>query len=241
MIAGHDLHGAYGSLKKVVPLTVFEPYVLWKVGGLSEWSGGFRLASAPNLDALLGFDYSLEMIKQWGHTGALDRDAYAGAIVLGKALPGPWKPHVSAEYDLASGNRNPTGKTIGTFDQLYPTDHLFYGVLDIIGFENMRQARVGADVKPAKKLQVNVDYRWDSLDSPRDNLYATTGAVSVKPKAGNTATAVGTELDWTAIWSPAPVWKIGAGIGHLFPGAFLTRNSPGSSMTFPYGFVQRSF
>jgi hypothetical protein len=240
-VAGHNLHGAYGSLKKIVPYTVFEPYVLWKTGGLSEFSGGFRLASAPNIDALQGFDYSLEMIRQWGHTGVLNRDSYAGAIVAGKTLPVPWRLRFSGEYDLASGNRNPSGKTIGTFDQLYPTNHLFYGALDIIGWENMRQARVGADVKPTKKLQFNLDYRWDSLDSPRDNLYAATGTISVKPKAGNTATGVGTELDFTTQWNATPVWKIGAGVGHLFPGEFLKLNSQGSPMTFPYGFVQRSF
>ncbi len=240
-VAGHNLHGAYGSLKKMVPYTVFEPYVLWKTGGLSVISGGFRLASAPNVDALQGFDYSLEMIRQWGHTGVLDRNSYAGALVAGKTLPVPWKLRLSGEYDLASGNRNPTGKTVGTFDQMYPTNHLFYGALDIIGWQNMRQARVGADVKPIKKLQFNLDYRWDSLDSPRDALYDATGKVSVKPKAGNTARDVGTEFDFTTQWNATAQWRIGAGVGHLFPGEFLKLNSSGSSMTFPYGFVQRSF
>jgi hypothetical protein len=240
-VAGHNLHGAYGSLKKVVPYTVFEPYVLWKTGGLSVISSGFRLASAPNIQALQGFDYSLEMIRQWGHTGALDRESYAGALVLGKTLPLPWKLRFSAEYDLASGNRSPTGKTIGTFDQLYPTEHSFSGPLDIMGWQNMRQPRVGADVKPTKKLQMQVDYRWDSLDSPRDALYDATGKASVKPKAGNAARDVGTEINFTAQWNATPVWRIGAGLGHLFPGEFLKLNSSGSPMTFPYGFVQRSF
>jgi alginate export protein len=240
-VAGHNLHGAYGSLKKAVPFTVFEPYVLWKTGGLSVVSGGFRLASAPNVGAPRGFDYSLEMIRQWSHTGLRDRTSYAGALMVGKTLPSPWKLRFSGEYDLASGNRNPTGKTIGTFDQMYPTNHLFYGALDIIGWQNMRQARVGADVKPAKKLQFNLDYRWDSLDSPRDALYDVAGKVSVKPKAGNTARDVGTELDFTTQWNATAQWRIGAGIGHLLPGEFLKLNSSGSSMTFPYAFVQRSF
>jgi len=240
-VAGHNLHGAYGSLKKVVPYTVFEPYVLWKTGGLSVLSGGFRLASAPGVAALHSFDYSLEMIRQWGHTGLLNRESYAGAILLGKTLPVAWKLRFSGEYDLASGNRSPTGKTIGTFDQLYPTEHLFSGPLDVMGWQNMRQPRVGADIKPTKKLQFQADYRWDSLDSPRDALYDATGKVSVKPKTGNTTRDVGTEVNFTAQWNATPVWKIGAGVGHLFSGEFLKLNSSGSPMTFPYGFVQRSF
>jgi hypothetical protein len=240
-VPGHDLHGAYGSLKKIVPFTVFEPYLLWKVGGVDEWSGGMRLASVRDLPALMGFDYTLEMVRQWGHNGLLNREAYAGALVLGKTLPVAWKLRFSAEYDIASGNRNPNGKNVETFDQLYPTEHFFSGPLDVMGWQNMRQPRVGVDIKPTKKLQFQGDYRWDSLDSARDALYDSTGKVSVKPKAGNTARDVGTELNFTAQWSATPVWRIGAGVGHLFPGEFLKLNSSGSPMTFPYGFVQRSF
>lgn len=240
-VAGHDLHGAYGSLKKIVPFTVFEPYLLWRVGGIDEWSGGMRLASVRDLPALEGFDYTLEMIRQWGHNGALTREAYAGALVLGKTLPVAWRLRFSTEYDLASGNRSPTGKNVETFDQLYPTEHFFSGPLDMMGWQNMRQPRVGADIRPTKKLMFQMDYRWDSLDSPRDALYDSTGKASVKPKAGNTATDVGTELNFTTQWNATPQWKIGAGIGHLFPGEFLKLNSAGSPMTFPYGFVQRTF
>jgi hypothetical protein len=240
-VAGHDLHGAYGSLKKVVPFTVFEPYLLWKTGGISEWSGGMRLASVRGLKELHGFDYTLEMVRQWGHNGALNREAYAGALVLGKTLPGSWKPRISGEYDIASGNRSATGKNVETFDQLYPTEHFFSGPLDVMGWQNMRQPRVGLDIKPTKKLQFLADYRWDSLDSPRDALYDSTGKASVKPKAGNTSRDVGTEVNFTTQWNATAQWRVGAGVGHLFAGQFLKLNSSGSSMTFPYGFVQRSF
>jgi hypothetical protein len=240
-VAGHNLHGAYGSIKKVVPYATLEPYVLWKTGGFSVWTGGFRLASDRTAAALKGFDYTLELDRQGGHNGTLNREAYAGALVAGKTLPVKWKLRFSAEYEIASGNRSPSGKNIETFDQLYPTEHIFSGPLDIMGWQNMRQPRVGADIKPTKKLQFQADYRWDSLDSPRDALYDSTGKASVKPKAGNTTRDVGTELNFTTAWNATPQWKFGAGVGHLFPGEFLKLNSSGSSMTFPYGFLQRSF
>lgn len=241
-VAGHNLHGVYGSFSKIVPKSVFEPYVLWKTGGLSIYSAGVRLAAAPGTAGLGGFDYQVETIRQWGHVGALDRKAFSGTAMLGKSIPTlPWKARASAEYSMASGDRNPSDKTSGTFDQLYPTNHLFYGVLDIIGWQNMRQMRIGADAKPHQRLQMAVDYRWDWLDSARDSLYDATGKVSVKPKAGNTARDVGREIDFTGLWSASAQWKIGAGIGHLFPGSFLKLNSAGSSMTFPYLFAQYAF
>jgi Alginate export len=37
---GFNIHGAYGSFKKVAPKAVLEPYLLWKTGGVSIWTGG---------------------------------------------------------------------------------------------------------------------------------------------------------------------------------------------------------
>jgi hypothetical protein len=63
----------------------------------------------------------------------------------------------------------------------------------------------------------------------------------LKAKPGYTARDVCTELDLTTEWNATAVWRIGGGLGHLFPGTFLKLNSAGSPMTFPYVFVQRSF
>src|SRR5262245_22349178 len=44
---GSNIHGAYGSFRRVVPHAVVEPYLLWKTGGVSIWTGGLRAAAMP--------------------------------------------------------------------------------------------------------------------------------------------------------------------------------------------------
>ena len=239
---GFNIHGAYGSMTKVVPKAVFEPYVLWKTGGVSIWTGGFRLAAMPGTPGLHGFDYQTEIVRQGGRAGSLHHSATAAYGIAGYSMAKPaWKPHVSAEFSYASGDRDPNDRTRRTFDHLLPTNHLFYGITDPTGWQNMRMARIGADAKPRAGLQVNLDYRWLWLDSAADALYDVSGRAVVRPKSGNTARSIGTELDFSCVWSVSKQLKIGGGVGHLFAGDFLKQNAGGSGQTFPYISAQYSY
>jgi len=240
---GNNIHGAYGSLKKIVPFTSFEPYLFWKVGHESLYTGGVRFLKAPGTPGLGRVDYELEGADQWGTVGVKTARAYALSSIVGETLTaGGWMPRVSTEYDEATGNRNPSDPTrLSTFDQLLGTNHGLYGITDQVGWKNMRQYRLGADAKATKTLRLAVDYRMLWLMTPKDDLYDATGALSVKPKAGNTATKIGNEIDVSGNWQFAKQWRLSGGIGHLTAGQFLTQNSKGSNMTFPYGALQWTF
>lgn len=241
-IAGNNIHGAYGSLKKLIPGATFEPYLLWKTGGRSVWTGGFRLAGtlAPNVD------YQTELVRQWGTIGSgaskVNQSAYAGYGILGYRLSNvAWTPHFSGEYSYASGDSHPNSGTHTTFDQLLGTNHLFYGLMDNVGWQNINDVRVGLDAAPTKGFTMKVDYHWFWLASASDALYNAAGIPIVRPKAGNTARNVGTELDFQGSWTTTSQWTIGGGVGHLFAGEFLKQNSGGSGQTFPYLFTQYNF
>jgi hypothetical protein len=57
-----------------------------------------------------------------------------------------WSPRCGGEYDWASGNAAPPSRTVGTFDQQYPSNHNAFGPEDIFGYENIREARVSLDL-----------------------------------------------------------------------------------------------
>jgi len=239
---GFNIHGAYGSFKRLVPRATVEPYLLWKTGRVSIWTAGLRVAAMPGTPGLHGFDYQAEFAKQWGTLGTLSHSAAAGYAIAGYSTgKRAWTPHLSAEFSHASGDPNPGSGTHRTFDQLLPTNHLFYGISDPVGWQNMNMARVGADVKPHKRLQVGADYRELWLDSARDALYNVAGGAAVKPLAGNTARHIGGEADLSATWAVSSQWRLGAGFGHLTAGRFLKENSKGSGQTFPYLFAQYSY
>lgn len=239
---GANIHGAYGFFRKLVPTASIEPYLLLKTGNAGIWSAGLRTASLPSAKALRGFDYQIEFVRQWGTLARQDHRAWALSLVTGRTIGNhAWKPRVSGEYSYATGDRDPNDQTHRTFDHLLGTNHLFYGLADAVGWQNMHNVRVGADGKPRKNIQVNVDYHWLWLASATDALYDVSGRPTIRPRAGNTARSIGTELDATIVWSMSREWKAGGGIGRLFAGEFLKRNSGGSGQTFPYVFAQYSF
>jgi hypothetical protein len=217
---GFNIHGAYGAFKRVIPRATVEPYLLWKTGRVSIWTAGMRVVgTAPH-----NFDYQAEFAHQ--------NSAAAGYAILGYATgKRNWAPHFSAEYSHASRR----------FDQLLPTNHLFYGITDPTGWQNMNMARAGVDLKPRKQLQLNADYRELWLASASDPLYAVNGTAAVKPRAGNTARRIGGEIDFSGSWAISPQWKLGAGVGHLAAGDVLKENTKGSGQTFPYLFAQYSY
>ncbi|MBI1790704.1 MAG: alginate export family protein [Acidobacteria bacterium] len=242
---GENFHGIYSTFLKAVPESVLEPYLFYKTnprvagGSLGLYTAGARLVSKPGSKKLYGLDYSAEAARQWGHSGSSGVGAWAGYGIAGYTLsPVRWTPRFSAEYSYASGDRYPRDGKIGTFDNLYPTNHLFYGLADLVAWQNIHNPRLGLDLKPHKKMKVVVDHHWFWLASRYDHLYNAGLGIAVRaPQGGALHRDIGREADLTCVYTLSPRGSFGAGIGHLFPGRFLKENTPGSSTTFPYVFA----
>jgi hypothetical protein len=145
-LPGQNLYGAYASFTDVLPKSTFQPYLLWKTlphvkseegvpGSADVYTVGFRWVG--KLPA--GFDYATEMAKQMGHFLNDDVVAWAGYWIVGCSVPRvPLKPRLSVEYDYATGDKGRGDGRIGTFDQLYPTNHPYYGIVDMEGWRNLK-------------------------------------------------------------------------------------------------------
>jgi len=248
-IPGQNLYGAYASFTDAVPSPRFSPF-LWKTlphvkseegapGSADIYTAGFRWVG--NLPA--GFDYAAEMAKQMGHYSNDDIVAWAGYWIAGYTVPGaPLNPRLSVEYDYATGDKARGDGRIDTFDQLYPTNHSYYGIVDMVGWRNLRDFRSGINLAPRHNVQLTFNYNWFWLASAQDGLYNAAAALIVKPPArGALSTDVGSEADIIFSYSLFPQVTIGSGFGHLFPARFLKENSPGSGTSFPYGFLTYRF
>ena len=239
---GNNLYGIYGGWEKVIPGATVEPYFLWRrQSGLKSELGipgisNFGTVGVRWVGKLpVNFDYGTEMDKQAGSLGADTISAWAGHWVLGKTLiTTRFKPRFSVEYNYASGDRNAKDGTRGTFDQLYPTAHDKYGLADQVGWKNIRNARAGVDLKLAKKwgLAGRYDAWW--LADPHDALYSAASAVVAHNSSGTAGRFVGQELDSVVGYTFSKFLQVGGGFGHIFPGTFLNKTTPGESYNFPY-------
>ena len=238
---GNRFAGAYATSAKVIPKGSVEPYVFFRrdvnqraeagaLGSLRQVTTGARFVG--RLPARL--DYNVEMDVQSGSLGSDSVSAWAGHWQLRETIPGKMVPHVTAEYNFASGDENPADGTRGTFDQLYPTGHDKYGLSDQIGWRNIHHARVGFDVSPFKATPITVNYHSYWLAESRDALYAASGAVVARVPAGAASRKVGQEIDVQVSRPLSPQLALAAGYSHLFAGPFLKEATPGHSYTGPF-------
>ncbi len=248
---GNPFYGAYGTLGKLIPKASIEPYAFWRLaptgyaaayangakGHLDEGTFGVRIAG--KLPA--HFDYSTEMARQTGTLGTSNIAAWAGHWVAGRTFETAWTPRAYVEYNFASGTSNPTGNTVGTFDQLYPSGHDKFGLTDQVGWRNIKDLRTGIEAKPLRKLTCSTTFHDYWLADARDGLYTATGAVVAKSPAGAAGTHVGEELDFQGIYKWNKAIQFGAGYGQLFTGQFLNKTTKGKDFSYPYFMTSYAF
>jgi hypothetical protein len=241
---GNAVYGAYGYVNDVIPNAVLEPFVLWrrqpsvaveaaasKNGRQNEKAFGLRLKGKAK--GML--DYSAEAIAERGSDGPNAIRAWAstvGAAYRFEKTGG--RPRLFAQYDFASGDHRSTDGTHGTFDTMYPTAHDRFGLTDQFGWQNISTARGGVTVEPHHRWTLTAQYLNFSLTSATDGLYNTSGGLIVRDPTGRSGTHIGEECDFYSWYELNSHVNIGAGVGHLMPGSFLSNTTTGPTFNYSY-------
>ena len=246
---GNNLHGAYGTIEKLIPNATIEPYVLWRVGrGTRTEAGAPGVLSRPVYGGRIvgklpgSLDYGAEMVGQTGSVGTDTIRAWAGHWVTGYTLPKVKKTtRIVAEYNYASGDQSTTDGKQQTFDQLYPTGHDKYGLSDQVGWKNIHDVRSGVEFKATKKLSMNTFYHAWWLPSRTDALYNAAGAAIARVTAGTAGRFVGQEADIQGTYALRPELSLGGGFANIFPGTYLKNATPGKAYRFSYAMATYTF
>jgi hypothetical protein len=238
---GEHLYGTYWSNTKLAAGSTLDAFLMAKTQSLvtgelgsrgqstTYMGGGRALGNLP-----WGLDYSALFARQWGNYASDGISAWGGFSIVGWTVKdSAWKPRLSAEIDLASGDRNARDGTRGTFDQCYGSFHDFLGIADRLGWRNSRNLRAGFDFSVRRKMKVHADVRDLSLMTVQDGLYNASGTRDVF-NAKAASRHVGVEFDSYFVYQLNAVTSFGAGFGHLLPGAYLNDSTKGGAYTFPY-------
>lgn len=196
---------------------------------------GGRLKSAPGQFG--NWDYTLEGAYQFGDfrpsAGAarLDQNAFAvitqGGYTFGDV---PGKPRLGAEYDFSTGDSNPNDGTHGTFDNLFPTNHKFYGYMDFVSLQNIHDVRGIFQLHPVPRLSLALEGHGFWLADTHDYFYGvtglprTTGGYGIHPGYSN---FIGTELDAVAGYALSRFAQLEVGYGHFFTGTYIQQSLAG--------------
>jgi hypothetical protein len=242
---GNNIYGAYGGIDHIIPNSVLEPFVLWRVqpsvavettakvktGRQDEWAYGVRFKGVT----LKSLDYSGEWIGERGSDGSNVIRAKADQLGFGYRIDRVWwKPRVFWQYDYASGDKHPSDGEHGTFDTMYPTAHDRFGLTDQFGWQNIISERAGLTIEPRHRWTVTGQYLDLWLDSATDALYNTSGGSIVRDSKGKSGTHIGQEFDAYTWYELNAHVNVGVGVGHLEGGEFLQHLTKAPNYNAPY-------
>jgi hypothetical protein len=152
----------------------------------------------------------------------------------------PMTPQLWVGYDWASGDHHPgTTDTHGTFNQLFPFGHYYFGFLDLVGRQNIEDLNFEAVVWPMKWITCCAQYHMFRLDAARDAMYGPASQVIRVDPTGRAGRDVGNELDLWTNFHLSQNQDIWVGYSKLYEGSFLKKTGPGPSPELFY--VQYSF
>jgi hypothetical protein len=207
---------------------------------------GYRTKTKPG--AYGPWDYGLELMWQTG-----DRTAVFPATPVAAARSAPrldqnawafvaqgsytWKdvpltPKAAAIISMASGDRSSTDKNSETFQNLLPSNHGLYGIMDLSSLQNIEDYRLSFSVKPSAALNVALEYHQQYLENTNDYWYNVAGVPRNTPGAApgsgkgfginpGYSNDIGQEADLIAGWTVTKGALLEIGVGHFFRGDYV--------------------
>lgn len=184
-----------------------------------------------------------EAVGQVGHRAG--RDVLAGALDAIGTVPLAPRLSLSVQGSLASGGGS--GGASHTFDQLYPSAHDRHGLLDLAGWQNLRDLGVWVRYEPDRRTGVKLQVHHLELQSKRDAWYGAGGAPNRGPSGafvdptGRSGRDLGNEIDLDASHVVDARGTARAGIGLFRPGRFVRSFNGGATRDQVFGYVQYTF
>jgi len=186
--------------------------------------------------------FDLEAALQFGENKGRHQRAWAWHSSASHPL-GP-KTTGFIELNAASGGGN--SDNVFTFDNLYPTNHKFYGSMDMQAWKNMNEVAAGVIHQLNAKSTVSFKVYSFSLHDPSDAWYGATGGAN-KGKNGDfidptgaSGRNVGTEFNLEGSYIQSKDFQLSGGLGLFQPGSFVKSRNGGMAKSQIWIFLQAS-
>ncbi len=202
-------------------------------GNQTRHTVGARIAAKKGIvDATVEGYYQFGKVGAAGAASTTDINAGAFHIDAGVTLPAPMNPRIGAEFNYGSGDDSGTDGDAGTFSQLFPTNHIHFGYMDLMSWQNMVTFGGNLQLRPTKNSHFEIAGHYMRLAEKNDAWYgAGQGVFKTSPTAnGHSEKSLGGEIDivYTLFFQNNKVgWQIGA--GHFFTGDYSKKSNNGTA------------
>jgi hypothetical protein len=241
-----EIPGAWAKAMK----TKLEMYALYvnrpsmtfntTTAGEDRYTLGTRLTANPK-----PFDFDLEPDYQFGRFDGAATHSFSVAAIGGYTLEkATFTPRTFVGFDIASGGSH--DRPGDAFDQLFPSAHDQFGIIDAIGRQNVIDVHPGVTLnllenKPgAQRLTLLTQYRQFWRESDQDAVYTSSGTI-LRTSGGSDASSIGGEVDVQVNWQLNRYISAYAGYCHFFHGEFISETGPHNDIDFAYSAVTLTF
>ena len=235
-----DFVGIYAGINEITPGLSAEGYGLLLLdqmkaaGEVGVGNTGFVTVGTRLFGNSGAIDYSGELAYQNGDVRDDDLSAYAFAAKAGYTLEdNDWNPRFGVEVAYASGDDDPTDGDNGTFQTLFPTNHMHYGYADLVAWSNIINFRGSISVQPADRVQVAIDYHHFQLADENGGWFNAGGGL-IRPGAAGADDHLGDEIDLTVKWGITEEVMLQTGWSYFLAGDFVSDTGDDPDANFFY-------
>lgn len=201
----------------------------YQKGQLKEYTVGNRFKGKKS-----NIDYGIEWAYQFGSKSHNLIDAFAFHSELGYTFSKlKWSPRIETEYNHGSGDDDPNDGRARNFDNLFPTNHIYYGYMDFASLRNLNHVKIGTSVKPTEKIKFAIDYHFFLLDTNRSAWFNSAQNV-IRSANANASTDIGRELDLALWYQMTKHAKLLIGYGYFSAGPFVQDTGADANANFFY-------
>lgn len=176
------------------------------------------------------FLFDFEGMVQRGTYVNRDHKAYAYTAAVGYEFQEVhWRPQAWIGCDYASGTADPLSGDHKTFQQLYPFGHYYFGFIDQVGRQNIKDLNLQLAAYPKNWVTLVTQLHHFKLAEELDSLYNAAGRPIRRDPTGRAGKDVGHEIDFLANFHLTPHQDLLIGYSKLFAGDFLRATGPNVS------------
>ncbi len=128
----------------------------------------------------------------------------------------------SLAYNFASGDSDPSDGDHGTFDNLYPLNHPYYGYMDLFSLQNIHNVELSYTKRLGRGVQVYASWNAFWLAEEDTDAWYNAGLAPIRIATTDVDTYVGNEFDITV---RAPLFSgrvsLLAGVSAFLAGSYL--------------------
>jgi hypothetical protein len=179
------------------------------------------------------WDGSLEAVWETGDFRGDDLDALAAALQVGHTWGDGLKTRLFGGYDFATGDRDDSDGEQEEFFNFFPTNHKFYGYMDLFGWRNIRSYYGGVRFSWDKQW-AQAKFHQLSLQTPGGPWKNAGGAVLGFDPTGQSGRSVGWEIDLNYNWAFRKKSGLQAGASVFEPERFADATRGSDAQTWAY-------